>query len=253
VDEGSALDATRLYPLPPREIEAHSIYADLKFPMSGRDGLRKPYVIVNMITTLDGKTTSDGKSSRIGSAVDRQLMRTLRSKADAVLIGANTLRAERLSLALDEPARAPHPLAVIVTATGDVPLERNLILGEGQDLLVISSEGAKVEIPRGRGRAIFLPACEGGAFVLSEALEVLKTEYAVNLLLVEGGPSLNYSLVSDDLVDELFLTLSPKLLGGTPEEALAILEGSEFSSGPRSLNLLAAHLCKDELFLRYEL
>ena len=251
--DGSGGSATRLYPLPVREIPVRSIYADLEFPLSGRDDPRKPYVIVNMISTLDGKTTIGGKSSRIGSPVDRLLMRTLRSKADAVLIGASTLRAERLSLGLDEPTLAPHPLAVIVTATGDVPLERNLILGRDQDLLVIAPEGVTPQVLRGRGRTLCVPAVEDGAVALGDALEVLKTEHAVDLLLVEGGPSLNHSLLSENLVDELFLTLSPKLVGGTRGESLTILEGPQFLGGPRSVKLLSTYLCADELFLRYDL
>ena len=244
--------ATRLYPLPPREIPAQSIYADLGFPVSGPDDPRRPYVIVNMISSLDGKTTLNGKSSGIGSTADRLTMRTLRARADAVLIGANTLRAERISLGLDEPTGAAHPLAVIVTASGDVPLERNLIITNDQDLLVVIPEGVSAEIPRGRGRTLCVPAAEGGGVDLREALEALKTRCAVYLLLVEGGPSLIYSLVADGLVDELFLTISPKLLGGSAGETLTIFEGPAFQES-RPAALLSTHLCGSELFLRYDL
>jgi riboflavin-specific deaminase-like protein len=244
--------ATRLYPLPSREIPAQDIYSDLEFPVSGPDDPRRPYVIVNVISSLDGKTTLNGKSSGIGSTADRLTMRTLRAKADAVLIGANTLRAERLSLGLDEPTGVAHPLAVIVTASGDVPLEKNLIMGKDQDLLVVIPESVSAEIPRGRGRTLCVPAAEGGGVDLREALEALKARCAVDLLLVEGGPSLIYSLVYDDLVDELFLTLSPRLLGGTAGEALTIFDGPAFQEA-RATTLLSTHLCGQELFLRYDL
>lgn len=248
--------ATRLYPLPPREIPIENVYADLEPPSSAHVDPRRPYVMVNMIGTLDGKTTFDGKTSGIGSAVDRLLMRTLRSRADAVMIGANTLRAERLSLGLDEPARAPQPLAVVVTASGDVPLDQNLILGRGQDLLLIVPEGVTARTARGRGRTLAVSSSSSsgarGAISLREAVETLKSEYAVDLLLVEGGPSLNHSLVSEGLVDELFITLSPKLLGGTAGETRTLLDGHEFQQA-RTATLLATHLCENELFLRYRL
>ena len=243
--------ATRLYPLPPREIPAAEIYDDLELPPAGRREISRPYVIVNMVSTLDGKTTIAGKSSRIGSKVDRQVMRILRSKADAVLIGANTLRSEKLSLGLDRSDGGPQPLAVIVTSSGELPLETNLILGEGQELLVISPEGVAVELPPGRGRTLSVPAEESGSVALERALATLRTEYAVELLLVEGGPSLNYSLISEQLVDELFLTLAPRLLGGEAGEALTILEGTPLPASRRSLDLLSAYLAGDELFLRY--
>jgi riboflavin-specific deaminase-like protein len=244
--------ATRLYPLPPRETPIENVYADLELARSAHVDPHRPYVMVNMISSLDGKTTLGGKTSGIGSAVDRLLMRTLRSKADAVMIGANTLRAERLSLGLDEPARASHPLAVVVTASGDVPAEQNLILGQDQDLLVIVPEGVTARVSWGRGRTLVAPAGKRGTISLGEALRTLKTEYAVDHLLVEGGPSLNHSLISGGLVDELFITLSPKLLGGTAGEALTILDGPELQEA-RTATLLSAHLCQNELFLRYRL
>jgi riboflavin biosynthesis pyrimidine reductase len=127
----------RLYPLPAREV-AGALYEDLEMPSPWRRDASRPYVVINMVSSVDGKSTMGGKASRIGSVSDRQTMRTLRSKADAVMIGANTLRAEKLSLGLDEPARDPQPLAVIVTNTGNVPLESNLIIGEGQEVVVVA-------------------------------------------------------------------------------------------------------------------
>lgn len=203
---------------------------------------------MNMVSSVDGRTTVEGKSSRIGSETDRQTMRTLRSKADAVMVGAGTLRAERLTLGLDDPAW-PQPLAVIATSSGDVPLEGNLIAGEGQEVLVVVRE--EVTVRPGDHRVLRLPADGSGNIDLAEALEVLKAEEAVDLLLVEGGPRLNYSLVSQNLADELFLTLAPKLLGGTPRESLSIINGPIL--GERDINLLSAHLAGDELFLRYSL
>lgn len=242
--------ATRLYPLPPREIPAESIYADLELPLPSHKESRRPYVIINMISTLDGKTTAGGKSSHLGSPVDRRVMRTLRSKAHAVLIGANTLRAERLSLGLDEPVRDSQPLAVVLTTSGELPLERNLILEEGQELVVLVPEGVTVPFAHERGCQVRAVRAGGaGRIVLQEALGMLNAEHAVDLLLVEGGPSLNHSLMVDNLVDEIFLTLTPKLFGGTAEEALTILEGPPLMA--RETTLFSAHLCAGELFLRY--
>lgn len=242
--------ATRLYPLPPREIPAESIYADLELPLPSHKESRRPYVIINMISTLDGKTTAGGKSSHLGGPVDRRVMRTLRSKAHAVLIGANTLRAERLSLGLDEPVRESQPLAVVLTTSGELPLERNLILEEGQELVVLVPEGVTVPFAHERGCQVRAVRAGGaGRIVLQEALGMLNAEHAVDLLLVEGGPSLNHSLMADNLVDEIFLTLTPKLFGGTAEEALTILEGPPLTA--REVTLFSAHLCAGELFLRY--
>ncbi len=243
---------TRLYPLPAREIAAGGLYEDLELPLPEHRDAERPYVIVNMVSSLDGKTAVEGKASRIGSETDRRAMRTLRSKTDAVMIGAGTLRAEKLSLGLDEFSSGPQPLAVIVTRAGDVPLETNLISGERQEILAITAQDTPEDTLNrleAHARVLRLPPTPSGAIDLGAALKTLKAEHAVELLLVEGGPKLSHSLVSKELVDELFLTLTPKLLGGTLVEGSAILNGPALAA--RDINLLSAHLAGDELFLRY--
>jgi riboflavin-specific deaminase-like protein len=235
------LKILRLYPPPVREISA--IYEALNLPPSERRDVARPYVIINMVSSVDGRATAEGKAARIGSETDRQTMRTLRSKADAVMIGAGTLRAERLSLGLDDPF-GPQPLAVMVTTSGNVPLESNLIVGERQEVLVIAPEDVMVH--SGERRVLRLSRDGSGNIDLAEALKILKVEYTIETLLVEGGPRLSHSLISRNLADELFLTLAPKLLGGT---AGAILNGPALAA--REIILLSAFLADDELFLRY--
>jgi riboflavin-specific deaminase-like protein len=247
------LKILRLYPLPAEELPGEGIYEDLELPRKRPADPSRPYVRINMVSSVDGKVAMEGKASRIGSETDRRVMRILRSGADAVMIGAGTLRAEKLSLGLDDPSM-PQPLAVIATKSGNVPLESNLILGERQDVFVITSHDA----PEGledrlcdSARVLRVSATPSGAIEVGEALEVLKTEHAVDLLLVEGGPSLNYALISSNLADELFLTLAPKMAGGTPGDPFTIVDGPALAA--RDINLLSAHLAGSELFLRYDL
>jgi 2,5-diamino-6-(ribosylamino)-4(3H)-pyrimidinone 5'-phosphate reductase len=84
---------------------------------------------------------------------------------------------------------------------------------------------------------------------VGETLELLKREYLVDLLLVEGGPTLNHSLISANLTDELFLTLAPKLVGDSRQATLL----TNPQPATRDLELLSAYLAGDELFLRYNL
>jgi riboflavin-specific deaminase-like protein len=246
--------ALRLYPLPACEIPGAAIHEDIEFPPPECRDPSRPYVILNVVASVDGRTTMQGKASRVGSEVDRRAMRTLRSKVDAVMIGANTLRAERLSLGLDEFSSGPQPLAVIVTKTGDVPLETNLIAAEQQEVLVVIARAApenKINRLRERAGVLQVPSAPSGGVDLQQTLEVLRTERGVELLLVEGGPSLNHALISALLANELFLTLAPKLLGGTPDKNLPILNG--LAPVARYINLISTHLAGNELFLRYKL
>ena len=240
-----------LYPPPGREVSA--IYEDLELP-SFRHAAR-PHVILNMVSSVDGRTATEGRAAGMGSKTDRRTMRTLRSKADAVMIGAGTLRAERLSLGLDALEGVSQPLAIIVTATGDVPLEKHLIVPEGQEVLILLSDAAPEGVGERLGElapVMRVPADAVGAVDLTRALQVLKAERGVESLVVEGGPGLNHALISHNLVDELFLTMAPELLGGSADQTLTLLRGPEIPASEHpALELLSIYLAESELFLRY--
>jgi 2,5-diamino-6-(ribosylamino)-4(3H)-pyrimidinone 5'-phosphate reductase len=233
-----------------------------------------------MISSLDGKVAVSGKAGSLGGPVDRTVMRTLRARADAVMVGAGTVRAEKLTLAVPEDhARArkarglkPQPLAVVATATGDVPLKENLLGPSSDNLLIFASAEtpqehlgtlssyASVEVvPEEKTTT---PETTGSSRTdrsasrldLTRALETLKKRHAVDVLLVEGGPALNHALVSSGLADELFLTLAPKLLGGDDRYATpTVLEGLPIGCQEAQPRLISVHFADNELFLRYTL
>jgi len=225
-------------------------------------------VLINMVASLDGKATVGGKAGALGSPTDRTLMRSLRARADAVMIGAGTLRAEKLRLDVPEDlasARAsrglkPQPLAVLATTSGDVPLETNLVGSSPDNLLILSSP----EAPKERFASLSShPLVElvtketadpaEARLDLGRALGVLKERHGVEVLLVEGGPALNHSLVSSGLADELFLTLAPKVVGGEGPGGLGVVEGPPLRQNGIASKLVTVHLYEDELFLRYAL
>lgn len=224
-------------------------------PHSGED-TRLPYVFINVVCTVDGRTSLEGKASSLGSTADRLVMRTLRSKADAVMIGGGTLRAERLSLGLDPEDPRSRPLGVVLTNTGDVPLARNLVRDKRQSVLVLLAESADEGVDQSLGdlaevRRVPTSSGASGAIDLAGALRILKSDYNIDRLLVEGGPTVNYALISSRLADELFLTLSPMLLGPSSPKASGVLGGT--LSSTYNLRLLSVHLAGDEVFLRYAL
>jgi 2,5-diamino-6-(ribosylamino)-4(3H)-pyrimidinone 5'-phosphate reductase len=245
----------RLYPPPAREVSP--IYEDLDLPPTGNRGGARPYVVINSVSSVDGRTAMEGKASGLGSATDRGTMRTLRSKADAVMVGAGTLRAERLSLGLDQTDGLQQPLAIIVTDTGEVPLEEHLIVEGGQEVLILLSDAAPKRVVEGLytlAPVMRVPADSTGAVDFEKALLALEAERGVESVVVEGGPGLNHALISRELVDELFLTVAPELLGGSADQTLTLLRGPTLPARDRpNLELLSIHLSGDELFLRYSL
>lgn len=278
-------DFRKLYPQhEATEGRARGLYEGIRFPRSPGRRLgeaSRPYVVINMISTVDGKAQDDGRASGLGSEVDRAAMRSLRSGCDAVMIGAGTLRAERLSLGLYEAGRR-QPLGIVVSSgLGALPLE-NLIPVPRQRVLLLRPdpetssetgpqstagpprilrhpEDGRVDLmsvpamptPTGRGERTGRPTVD-----LAVALAILREELDVGVLLVEGGPSLNDALVSQNLVDELFLTVSPRLLAGSAQPPVTIAEATTPGAArnpPTPLGLVSVHAAGDELFLRYAL
>jgi riboflavin-specific deaminase-like protein len=216
----------------------------------------RPYVVLNMVSTLDGKATRAGRTAGIGSRADRELFHHLRTQADVVMTGAGTLRVERYGRIVRDPALrekrrragfAQDPLACVVSASMDGLADLPLFAAPEQRVIVLT--GAPQDLPATVAPVDYVRAGRGaGAEVdLTAALGRLRSEHGVRSVLCEGGPTLNAELLRAHAVDELFLSLAPKLLGGA--EALTIVKGAALPE-PVELELVSMLEWEDELFLR---
>ena len=208
-------------------------------------GTDRPYLAINMVATLDGRAALDGSAVGIGSTADKRLMRELRAEADVVLHGAGTVRADPLSarvppdLVEQRLARglSRQPLGAIVTRSGDLPV-RHPYYESSSVIYVTSSAAVAVELPT-------VEVCR-----VSTVVDVLQdlARRGARRVLCEGGPTLNSALFANGLVDEVFLTIAPKLVGG--EDPLTIIEGPRLPSTIH-LELRSLVELEGELFLRY--
>ena len=221
--------------------------------------LGRPYVLVNMVSTVDGRASLKGRSATIAGGADRQLFHALRTAVDGVLAGAGTVRVERYGrLIRDESRRRlrrerglrPEPIACIATAS--LALAPDLPLLAEPDAHVVVLTPSEAELASSAARVDYVRASREGELDLPRALSQLRERFGVELLLCEGGPRLNGSLLSAGLVDELWLSLASKLAGGDPTdgEALRIVAGEEFEQ-PLELALLGVLEHDSQLFLRY--
>jgi riboflavin-specific deaminase-like protein len=217
----------------------------------------RPYLALNMVATLDGRITIDGRSGPIGDEADRELFHCLRTQADAVMVGGGTIRTERYGRMVRKPERreqrvaeglAPDPLAVIVSARLRVPVDLPLL--QDPDSTVAIMTASEEELPEATpARVEYLRGPPGVELELRPLLERLRAEHGVRSILCEGGPSLNESLVREGLVDELFLSIAPKLAGGPP---LTIMTGDPLDE-PLAAELVWLLEHDGHLFGRYRL
>ena len=216
----------------------------------------RPYLVLNMVSTLDGRITIDGRSGAIGDEADRELFFGLRTQADAVMVGAGTIRAERYGRLVRKPERRarrvaeglePDPLAIVVSARLRLPEDVPLLQDEHSTVAVLTASGE--ELGDTRAKLHYLRGPPGIDLELRPLLQRLRTEFGVRSILCEGGPTLNESLIREGLVDELFLSLAPKLAGGPP---LTILSGEPLPE-PLLAELVWLFEHNGHLFGRYRL
>ncbi|MGH2993805.1 MAG: RibD family protein [Solirubrobacterales bacterium] len=212
----------------------------------------RPYLVTNFAVTLDGRATIGGRSGPIAGTTDSEVLHLLRTQVDAVMVGAGTLRVERYGRVIPDPelrglreraeGLAPDPLAVIVTDSLDLPWDAGLFTaGFGRVLIFTSSDdevpetATSVRVERHPGRV-----------VLPRAMAHLLHERGVRAVLCEGGPHLHANLVDAGLVDELFVTLAPKL---ARNEGPGLLENG--IGDPADLELVWLLADEGDLFTRY--
>ena len=215
----------------------------------------RPYLVLNMICTIDGRAAVGGSTRLISSPADRAVFHHLRTQADAVMVGAGTLRAERYArlvrdAGLREKRRreglAPDPLACLVSGRLDLPPDLPLLGDPDTRALVLTA--ARGELGPGRASVEYLRA-DASPLDMPAMLGRLRAEWGVRSVLCEGGPTLNGGLLRDGMVDELFLTVAPLLAAG---DAPTIATGPPLPGLPRA-RLLWALEDAGELFLRYRL
>jgi riboflavin-specific deaminase-like protein len=231
-------------------------------PTVAQDGRPRPYLVLNMVSTTDGRATVEGRSGPIGDAADRELFHALRTTVDAVMAGAGTVRVERYRrLVRQESARqirrrrglAEEPWAVIVSGRLVLPPDIPILADPGARVAVVTSSAASLQQPEGGAQIEYVRSREEGLLDLPSAMSELCERFEIGTVLCEGGPHTNSQLLADGLVDELFLSLSPKLAGGdVMDEALRIVAGPSIDP-PLEMELISAFECESHLFLRYRL
>jgi riboflavin-specific deaminase-like protein len=215
-------------------------------------------VAICAATSLDGKlSTATRAPVTFTSRADRARLFALRDAADAILIGAGTLRAEDPPLlptksradARQAAGRRRWPVRVVVSDSLEFPLERALKdPSDEAPVVVLTSEvedTTRANHLRDRG---FDVVSYERRVHLGKALQTLADRYVVRDVLCEGGGVLNAALLGEGLVDTLYLTLCPLILGG--ERAPTLADGPAISLS--DVRLTALEQVGQEVFLTYE-
>ncbi|MDP9245605.1 MAG: dihydrofolate reductase family protein [Chloroflexota bacterium] len=212
--------------------ELASLHRDLLEPPSHAG---RPHVALNFVMTADGRVSYDGRAE-IGTRTDRALMAHLRSLADAVMIGAGTLRVDPFAPSVK--GRDRQPLAIVVSRTCELPRDNRFFAHPGARLVATATSAAPAAVAAVRAAGAEVEAF-GTADVDLELLLRALNERGVRFLLCEGGPTLAGQLLALRAVDELFLTHAT-LITAEPD-ARRLFEGSLRPTGIVRLERLTLH------------
>ena len=207
-----------------------------------------PGLRVGMVMSVDGSVTdAEGWTDTLGGDADFRVFRTLRALADAILVGAGTVRTGRLGparLRADLRARRGRPPAPIVVVSRSLRLDWTLPLFTEAETptIVVTSRNARSGVPG------HIQVVEAGRddLDLTAAVRTLREDLGYGHLLCEGGPALASALIRESLVDELCLNIAPTLLGGARHTRLLDGLDDEVPLVPAAL-----HLDEGVLFVRY--
>jgi 2,5-diamino-6-(ribosylamino)-4(3H)-pyrimidinone 5'-phosphate reductase len=211
-----------------------------------------------MAISLDGRiSTRRREQITLGTRHDRHLMDVLRSRADAVIVGAGTVRADGFPVLVRdrdvrrkriERGRPPHPVNVIVSRALNIPGTRPIFQRRDTERIIYTTRQATPTRTRRFGK--FAEVVILGRKTVTPAA-VLRDLYARGMkrVLLEGGGELHFAFAREHLVDEIYVTVTPRLIGG---DAPSLLDGKGFLKEDHlELELVSTRRVSDELFLRY--
>jgi riboflavin-specific deaminase-like protein len=221
-----------------------------------REPRDRPYVFVNMVASVDGATVVEGVTEQLGSPGDRHIFLLLRSLADGILVGAETVRAEGYGPPVirqefregrQQRGQAPMPRIAVVSRSLELDWGSALFTDGRSRPFVLAPANADPQRLAAAAQAADVITAGDPQLDLAQALREL-AERGVHALLCEGGPTLNSALLAAGLVDELCLTISPALVGMGGGKR--IIGGAPL---PGMVGLDLAHVLEEDgnLFLRY--
>ena len=241
------------------EVDRANAYADLRFGDAVPDD--RPYVVVNMVATVDGKVVIGGPGTTrlIGSRTDHLLMTRIEGQCDAVLFGATLMREDDPGYPFHDEARQarriargvrPEPLWVGLTTRAAFPYRPRMFEGGPTRTALFSGSGISAADRETLAQVTSLTVSDTPDVSLPMMLHHLRHDHGVRVLCCLGGPAVNAAMLRAGVVDEVFCTIAPKIHAG--RGGVTMFEGAPYpANGLPRLDLAAIHVEESEIYLRY--
>ena len=217
---------------------------------------KKPHVMMMSEITADGKLTlkKDASSKILMKYMAEEtetLLHTTRAECDAIMVGSRTIRIDNSFLTVRKvPGKSP--IRVIPNSRGDLPLTANIFRPDAQTVIAVSGIASSERIDAIRATGAGVVVCGETEVDLPLLLETLYEQYGVRKMMVEGGPTLNYHMLHNRLVDEIRLIHLPFIVGGDDTPSLVGGMHIETEDEMIRLELRTHYLCGTNLVTEYD-
>jgi len=214
-------------------------------------GNSRPIVILSAATSIDGKIATKNGDSKLSSKQDSIRLHKLRSKVDAILVGKNTVVVDDPLLTVRHTT-GKNPTRIILDSNGSIPAKSKILktCDKIKTIIVVTKKISKTNLKKLNKFPIEIIYAGEKSINLKQLLRKLYKKN-IKTVLVEGGGTTNWEFIKYDIFDELFITLSPFLIGGI--DSVSFVEGQGFSKISKSPNLRLKSMkrLKNHLVLHY--
>lgn len=214
--------------------------------------MKRPHVVMNAGMTLDGKIASITRNAEISCKEDLQRVHKLRKRMDAIMVGIGTILDDdpRLTVHKIPGKKEDNPLRVVVDSAGRTPLDARVLNDDARTTVAVSRAAPDDKIKKIKEMAEVVVCGENKVDLGCLMGELYKM--GIETLLLEGGATLNWGMLEGGLVDEVYVAISPTVVGG--KDALSLVEGVGFEkiADGVKLKLLKHYSLGRDLVLEYE-
>lgn len=217
----------------------------------------KPYVILNAAMTLDGKIATKTGSSKISGKKDLERVHKLRKEVDGIMVGINTVIADdpKLTVHKINSKKSDNPTRIVVDSQGRTPLTSRILNDDAKTIVAASNYVKKDGVSFQRCKKLSEVAdifYSGEKSVnLKELMEYLYSKN-IKTLMLEGGSTLNFSMLKENLIDEIRVCVAPMIVGGKYAKTLFEGEGFDFMKDAINLELKNRYQLGKDLILEYD-
>jgi len=212
----------------------------------------KPYVILSTAISIDGKISTGTGNSKLSSPEDFVRVHKLRTKVDGILIGKNTAIKDNPLLTVRH-TRGKNPIRIILDSKGEIPVKSKILQTSNKipTIIAVSKHIPKSNLKKLNKFPVEIIFAGEKSVNLKLLLKKL-SQKNIGTILVEGGGTVNWEFVKQNLFDELIITISPFLIGGNT--AISLIQGKGFDKISKSpkLQLKFVKRLKNHLVLNYQ-